>query len=343
MEKLILHKCCDCEKDFNYLQASCPYCGGYGDPFSASGTYEDAELNVEHKNKVESVEINNIGINLFRDGKLEDAIDQFQKAIDINPFHEQAYSNIGYVLIQMGDYERAIKILELVLSFSPFRREAIQSLTQARELQSKENIRKNGKKSNENKKNSWWQFWKKDSSKTEKIESKEISPDKFASDLYSLLPLIPDSYYDEYFGEYVKPENPTPGQKKIDEAIAYGNKNNYEEKFNYLKQGIELGLGSNDLAYAHEALGEIYIKRKELLNAINEFLLCLAEKERSMGDIFQSSMRLYYIYNAVNKNVEALKLLELANFANKRVGLVHLPAIEEEIVDLVRNFKGNDY
>jgi tetratricopeptide (TPR) repeat protein len=48
-------------------------------------------------------------------GKIDDAIDECKKAIDIDPEFGNPYNDIGAYLIQKGEYEEAITWLELAL------------------------------------------------------------------------------------------------------------------------------------------------------------------------------------------------------------------------------------
>jgi tetratricopeptide (TPR) repeat protein len=49
-------------------------------------------------------------------GKLDHAIDECKKAIDIDPDYGNPYNDIGSYLIQQGNYEEAITWLELALN-----------------------------------------------------------------------------------------------------------------------------------------------------------------------------------------------------------------------------------
>lgn len=58
---------------------------------------------------------NNIGYALLQQKNYDEAIDQFTKAIDIDPYWEYPYNNRGYCKLQMGDIENAYT--DLVSSF----------------------------------------------------------------------------------------------------------------------------------------------------------------------------------------------------------------------------------
>ncbi len=108
---------------------SCPHCGSkYGG--LAFGT-EALELT---KRKNESVALNDKAAALFNEGNIQAAFSNIEKALELNPFNEQAYSNLGYLYIKQGNYGKAIEILEHLFNFSPFKEEAKRYLKQAREL-----------------------------------------------------------------------------------------------------------------------------------------------------------------------------------------------------------------
>ncbi len=50
---------------------------------------------------------------------MDDAMAQFQKALEIHPGYAQAYYNIGYVFLQKGQLDEAITCLEKVLQIQP--------------------------------------------------------------------------------------------------------------------------------------------------------------------------------------------------------------------------------
>ncbi len=60
-----------------------------------------------------------LGISLFRDGRLGEALHQHQKALEINPNHAQAHSNIGNVYSERGDYDKAIEHYLQALQIDP--------------------------------------------------------------------------------------------------------------------------------------------------------------------------------------------------------------------------------
>jgi len=55
---------------------------------------------------------NNLGAKYYQQGKLEKAIKEFQRAIEINPFYAEAYNNLGAVYLDKEEYKKAIQHLQ---------------------------------------------------------------------------------------------------------------------------------------------------------------------------------------------------------------------------------------
>ena len=52
----------------------------------------------------------NLGVVLFQEGKPDAAIDQFTKAVTINPLNRSAYLNMGSLYKQKGDFSMAVSM-----------------------------------------------------------------------------------------------------------------------------------------------------------------------------------------------------------------------------------------
>ena len=74
---------------------------------------------------------NNLGNALVKDGKLDDAIEQYHKAIEINPAYDMAYYNLGNALVVKGDMEEAITQYRRALEINPFYEDAHYNLGNA--------------------------------------------------------------------------------------------------------------------------------------------------------------------------------------------------------------------
>ncbi len=119
-EKPIMQKCMACNQSFNALLYSCPHCGTGGESVMAGGM-EMIEIMVK---KQGAASLNDKGVQLYQQGKVNEAVSLLQKSIEVNPMHEKAYENLAYVLIQRGRFEEARGILQKVLTINPRREDA---------------------------------------------------------------------------------------------------------------------------------------------------------------------------------------------------------------------------
>jgi len=56
---------------------------------------------------------------LKRDGRIEDAIDTYNKAIEISPHYPTPYYNLGILYRDRGDYGLAVSYLEKAIEIAP--------------------------------------------------------------------------------------------------------------------------------------------------------------------------------------------------------------------------------
>jgi tetratricopeptide (TPR) repeat protein len=56
---------------------------------------------------------------LMKQGKLEEAIQNFKKAIEINPNYDKAYNNLALALRQQGKLEEAIQNFRKAIEINP--------------------------------------------------------------------------------------------------------------------------------------------------------------------------------------------------------------------------------
>jgi tetratricopeptide (TPR) repeat protein len=71
---------------------------------------------------------NNLGLALSQKGKVDEAIAQFQKALQINPDSAQAHNNLGAALFQKGNVDEAIAHYRMALQINPDYMEAQNNL-----------------------------------------------------------------------------------------------------------------------------------------------------------------------------------------------------------------------
>jgi len=62
---------------------------------------------------------NNLGLALFQKGEVDEAMAQFQKALEINPNYDDAHYNFGNILLQRGQLDEAMAQYEKALEINP--------------------------------------------------------------------------------------------------------------------------------------------------------------------------------------------------------------------------------
>jgi len=62
---------------------------------------------------------NDLGVDLFQKGQVDEAIAQFQKALGINPNYEEAHCNYGAALFQKGQVDEAMTQYQKALEINP--------------------------------------------------------------------------------------------------------------------------------------------------------------------------------------------------------------------------------
>lgn len=67
----------------------------------------------------ESAKHNQLGVTYYNQGKMDKAVKEFQKAIEINPFYAEAYNNLGAVYLYKEEYKEAIPYLEKAIEIDP--------------------------------------------------------------------------------------------------------------------------------------------------------------------------------------------------------------------------------
>ena len=79
-------------------------------------------------------ELNEAGLELLRQGRLDEAASTFRKALDLRPEYPEALYNLGAVLVKRGRVEEGIEALEKAVQLKPDFREAMTLLAMAHKL-----------------------------------------------------------------------------------------------------------------------------------------------------------------------------------------------------------------
>ena len=163
-------------------------------------------------------------------------------------------------------------------------------------------------------------------------ESTEVNPELV------LLPSVTDAHLHDGFGEYA--DGPTPGEggEQMDACIPAWNAGNYDEVFRLLTIALAKGLEGPDRSAAHAMLGQIHLRRGELIEGVEALLRCLEIRDRASGETWQAAMRLYYVYDTIGRTAEAAGLLSVAKEANKRHGWMHTAEVENKVRQLAVAF-----
>jgi tetratricopeptide (TPR) repeat protein len=132
------------------------------------------------------------------------------------------------------------------------------------------------------------------------------------------LPVLNKKYLHKSFGTAKAGSTPGPGGRYFDQAIPYWDSDDYKTVSSLLWKAILSGLERPDEAYAYNLLGQIHLKERNVPKAVESFLKCLESTERTRDATFEAAVRLFIIYGAVGRTIEAIQLEDLAKDANTR-------------------------
>jgi tetratricopeptide (TPR) repeat protein len=107
--------CAGCGKESELLRFRCPHCGSEG--FSMVPDQELVESMHGHQ-KLSQQHVDH-GSRLFQQGLLDEALEEFGKALEANPWNATATGNTGVVFLRKGRPEEALKWFERALEIDP--------------------------------------------------------------------------------------------------------------------------------------------------------------------------------------------------------------------------------
>ena len=82
---------------------------------------------------------NSLGVAYYEDGRVELAISETKRAIEIDPEHEKAYMNLGVIYTRIGRLEDALVAFEKAIGINPGYADAFYGLGAIRYIQSEYN------------------------------------------------------------------------------------------------------------------------------------------------------------------------------------------------------------
>src|SRR6202044_477098 len=84
-------------------------------PVAAGGSQPESQIAAHNQ----AVEFNNRGLELYKAGKIDEAIKQFRQALAVDPNFPEADSNLGLALDAKGEVDEAIADFNKALALKP--------------------------------------------------------------------------------------------------------------------------------------------------------------------------------------------------------------------------------
>jgi len=111
--------CLACRRTFDVPSASCPTCGsGHATPEEAPEWFTALQAHLT------ALQANERAVQLFRRGRLNEAIAELQRGVEANPEYATGYSNLGFLYLRKGQLDRAVRCLLRALEVDPSHRDA---------------------------------------------------------------------------------------------------------------------------------------------------------------------------------------------------------------------------
>jgi len=296
-----------------------------GDTFFDLGKFEDAIQNydkaIELDSNVNSACYYNRGTAYFSLGKFEDAIQDYNKAIDLNPNDESVYYNRGVAFIYLNEYEKAIENLSKAIDLNPNKDSTYYNRGIAfTNLSDSEKAIK-------------------DFNKAIDLNSNNASYYNNRGTLY-----INQGNYDEAVKDFSKAIDLNPiftfGYSNL--GNLYNNLNKYEKAIKNLSKAIDLDPNFSD---AYNIRGVSYVNQKKFSEAIKDFSKAI--------DLNPNDKEYYYnlgnLYNNLNEYEKAIENLSKAidldpNFSDACdvIGIISTIQNNEKVIKFGKNsFKQN--
>jgi WD40 repeat protein len=112
-------KTCPCGTRYELLRYACPNCGLSMSISAPPLPFEATEF-MENRQQLANLHVDR-GVMLAKRGKHEEALAEYGKAIQANPWNATAHQNVGTALWQLGDLTEALRWYEKALDLDPRR------------------------------------------------------------------------------------------------------------------------------------------------------------------------------------------------------------------------------
>jgi len=119
IEKKILNAvkiCSHCQNKTELLRFRCPYCSSEIFFMISPNAELDDAMHAHQKLSQDHVDR---GSRLFMQGMLDEALQEFSKAIEANPWNATAHGNIGVIFLRQGKPKKAHKYFKRALEIDP--------------------------------------------------------------------------------------------------------------------------------------------------------------------------------------------------------------------------------
>ncbi len=200
---------------------------------------------------------NNLGNALLQKGRVEDAMVQFQEALQINPDYAPAHNNLGNVLIQKGKMDEAMVHFQRALDLKPDYAEAHNNLG-----------------------NVLLQKGRVDEAVAHYQKALQINADYAEAHNNLGRALIQKGSVDEAMVHYQKALQINPNNAKAHNNLGYAllQKGRVDEAIVHYQKVVQI---TPDNAKAHYTLGNILLQKGRVEEAINQYQLALQIKPDS--------------------------------------------------------------
>ncbi len=114
-----MNVCFSCQSKGSAVSTSCPTRGN-AETFSANGPQWFQVLQAH----VIAVQSNDRAVQWFREGRLDDALAELRRGLEISPQYATGHSNLGFLHLRKGQFEQAVACLLQALEVDPQHQDA---------------------------------------------------------------------------------------------------------------------------------------------------------------------------------------------------------------------------